>query len=111
MENVIRRRLEALDSGMFSPSGDALFDLIEHVQGIPFAPSLLKMPTYLPLRQSLQQISSQCHKALRLDSLENNNETNLNLNLEGLHRPCPGALVEDVNRRMCLGGAWLRAAF
>ncbi|KAL2527911.1 replication protein A 70 kDa DNA-binding subunit B-like [Forsythia ovata] len=67
---------------------------IEHVQGIPFAPSLLRMPTYLPPRQvlesidksypidaqsqqSLQQISSQCHKALRLDSLENNNETNV----------------------------------
>ncbi|KAL2457628.1 replication protein A 70 kDa DNA-binding subunit B-like [Forsythia ovata] len=28
-------------------------------------------------QQSLQQISSQCHKALRLDSLENNNETNV----------------------------------
>ncbi|KAL2558747.1 Uncharacterized protein Fot_03486 [Forsythia ovata] len=80
---------------MFAPKW--MDKLIEHVQGIPFAPSLIGMPTYLPpwqvlesidksypidaqSQQSLQQISSQCHEALRLDSLENNNETYVGLN-------------------------------
>ncbi|KAL2514193.1 leukotriene A-4 hydrolase-like protein [Forsythia ovata] len=35
----------------------------------------------------------------------------LNRNVEGPYRSCPRALVEDVNRRMCLSGAELRAVF
>ncbi|KAL2473804.1 hypothetical protein Fot_49540 [Forsythia ovata] len=32
----------------------------------------------------------------------------LNSDFEGFHHPCPGVLVEDVNRRMCFNGACSR---